>query len=283
MDALVYKKHTEPFTFRRFSHLSALPVGMHEEIEVLFVRKGQVSMGVNGRKISLFPGDMLFNTPFTYHEFHESGDAPISFDALIFRPEICPGLGPLLPAAFPKDSHIPKERLNAMTPMLFNEVVDFVLRKKEEDGFSGNESAGHFDFGLSYEEIADLGPYLTVLTLELAKLVEFESEEMPDFSLLRKILRYLADHFTEDVSRDTLADACHVTPNSISRVFSEIGTSFREYLNSLRVTRAYSLLTTTDLPIREVMIDSGYYNQGTFNQNFLARFKKTPREIREKQ
>ena len=282
MDALIYKKHSEPFTFRRFSHISYLPNGMHEEIEILYVRSGQVSMTVNGHPVLLKQGDALFDTSFCYHEFHESGNDPLSFDAIIFRPELCPGLTPLLPAAFPKDSRIPKERLTALIPVLFERIESFVLNEKQKNGFGSGESEEHFDLGLSYEDAAGLGPYLTVLTLELSGIVEYESEEMPDYSLLRIILRYLADHFTEDISRDTLADACRVTPNTISRIFSEIGTSFREYLNTLRTTRAYMLLTTTDLPIREVMIASGYYNQGTVNQNFLARFRKSPREIRER-
>ena len=282
MDALIYKKHPEPFTFRRFSHVPSLPNGMHEELEILYVRKGKLSMTVNGKPVVLTEGDALFATSFCYHEFYASGESPISFDAFIFRPELCPGLSSRLPAAYPKDSRIPKKSLNGLILSLFERIEAFSLRKKEGAGFDGTESPEHFDLGLSFEDASEIGPYLTVLALELARLVEFETAEMPDHSLLRKILRYLADHFTEDISRESLAEACHVMPNTISRVFSEIGTSFREYLNTLRVTRAYSLIVTTDMPIRDVMRASGYFNQGTFNQNFLARFKKTPREIREK-
>ena len=280
MEPWVYKMHEYPFTFRRFTHIPFLPNGMHEELEILYVRKGPVSMVVNRKDVVLNDGDVLFQPPFSYHEFHDSGEEPVSFDAVIFRPGIS-GLSSLLPAAFPVDPKISAEKTTPLMVELIEHVAALALAGKKKEGFLPEESEERFDFALKQSDTVGLGPYLTVLALECLSLVEMNPEENPDLSLLERILRYIADHFNEDISRDHVADACGVTPNTISEVFSDLGTSFREYLNARRIEEAYNLLTTTKKPVNEIMRASGYLNQGTFNKNFFARFGKTPREVRD--
>ncbi len=58
------------------------------------------------------------------------------------------------------------------------------------------------------------------------------------------------------------------------------GRTFVEYLAELRVGRACDLLATTDLPVLEVSLRSGFETLSSFNRKFRALRGMTPREYR---
>jgi len=77
-----------------------------------------------------------------------------------------------------------------------------------------------------------------------------------------------------------VAKACKVSPGFISQSFQRLGISFRDYINNLRISHAYELLVNTKKPITEIIYESGFSNQGTFNRNFQDRFGRSPRDLR---
>ena len=95
----------------------------------------------------------------------------------------------------------------------------------------------------------------------------FESENMT----FLKIVKYIHQHYADDLSLSALADALHVTPGYASRLFSrESGTTYRRYLTELRVEKAKELLNTSNLSLMEVC------NRVGFNDyfHFLKTFKR---------
>lgn len=59
-----------------------------------------------------------------------------------------------------------------------------------------------------------------------------------------------------------------------------MGITFLRYLNEVRISHAGRLLTTTDLPVSEVMNESGFTNQTIFNRLFKELYGMTPRQVR---
>jgi YesN/AraC family two-component response regulator len=57
--------------------------------------------------------------------------------------------------------------------------------------------------------------------------------------------------------------------------------SFKEYLNTIRLTEAQRLLSETDRQIIEISMAVGYNNISHFNRIFKEKNGKTPREFRE--
>lgn len=84
-----------------------------------------------------------------------------------------------------------------------------------------------------------------------------------------QIIRYIHQHYADDLSLNTLAEVLHMTPGYISRLFSrESGTTYRKYLTELRVEKAKGLLATTGLSIAEVSDRVGFNDYFHFLKTF---------------
>lgn len=86
---------------------------------------------------------------------------------------------------------------------------------------------------------------------------------------------------TPDLKIDTVADACSMHPDKVaSTIKSEYNQSFKQYLNSIRLTEAKRLLLQTDRQISEIAHTVGYSNVSHFNRVFKGELNCTPREFR---
>jgi AraC-like DNA-binding protein len=100
-------------------------------------------------------------------------------------------------------------------------------------------------------------------------------------NLFRETIEGLAEQSLDGVSLDTVARALGASPRQVSRLFrSELGTTFREHLASLRMERAKRLLRETDLPVIEVAAETGWSSLGHFNSTFRQRVGQTPSSYR---
>lgn len=63
---------------------------------------------------------------------------------------------------------------------------------------------------------------------------------------------------------------------------ARLHTSFREYVNALRLDCARDLLAATELSMLEVSMESGFDSLRTFNRVFQERFRQTPSQYRKK-
>lgn len=80
---------------------------------------------------------------------------------------------------------------------------------------------------------------------------------------------------------DVVADACCMHPDKVaSTIKSEYNQSFKQYLNSIRLTEAKRLLRETDRQISEIAHSVGYSNVSHFNRVFKGELDCTPREFR---
>lgn len=84
-----------------------------------------------------------------------------------------------------------------------------------------------------------------------------------------------------DLKIDIVAEACCMHPDKVaSTIKSEYNQSFKQYLNSIRLTEAKRLLKETDRQISEIARSVGYSNVSHFNRVFKGELDCTPREFR---
>ena len=96
------------------------------------------------------------------------------------------------------------------------------------------------------------------------------------------VCRYLEENYAKGVTLEQTADAFHVTKEYLSKAFKqERGEGFSEYVTSLRMKRAYALITEYDAPLKEVGVMVGYYDLAHFYKTFKKYFGKTPGDVRE--
>lgn len=100
-------------------------------------------------------------------------------------------------------------------------------------------------------------------------------------SVVERIVRYLNDHYREEIRREDLSNMVYLNPDYISRIFKkEKGVSISSYLLARRVEEAKKLLVQSDLPINAVSISVGYSNFSYFTKMFKENTGYSPLEYR---
>ncbi len=98
---------------------------------------------------------------------------------------------------------------------------------------------------------------------------------------IEKVIQYIHEHYTENLTADQLAEVAHMSTNHFHRFIKQrTEQTFTELVNQLRVGKACSLLINSDLPISTVSDLSGFNNTSNFNRRFLQFKKVTPSQFR---
>ncbi|WP_170289770.1 helix-turn-helix domain-containing protein [Cytobacillus depressus] len=98
---------------------------------------------------------------------------------------------------------------------------------------------------------------------------------------VQKALFYINNHFTEEISLESVANQVHLSTNYFSHIFKKTtGSSFIEYLTHLRMDKAQSLLMDLTCTIYQISCDVGYSNPRYFSRVFKSYFGVTPSEFR---
>lgn len=94
--------------------------------------------------------------------------------------------------------------------------------------------------------------------------------------------RYIDEHYEAKLRLEDVAEFLYMNPNYFSSLFKrEMGLSFVDYVNELRIHKARSLLVETDEKVYEVSIQVGYSNFSYFNKLFKRLNGVTPQTYRE--
>lgn len=86
---------------------------------------------------------------------------------------------------------------------------------------------------------------------------------------IARALTYAGEHFTESITLSEIAREAFLSKFHFCRLFHrEIGFSFREYLQGLRVRRAKGLLADPNLSVTEVAYAAGFNDLSNFDKVF---------------
>lgn len=118
------------------------------------------------------------------------------------------------------------------------------------------------------------------LTMELITEIGREASRSPE-PLLADAFRFFEFHLSTPLKLSAVAEALHVTPNYLNRLFlKELGMPPKRYLIEQRMHLAYSLLSSTELTVQEISLKCGYRNQFAFSREFRQKYGRSPSEIR---
>lgn len=98
---------------------------------------------------------------------------------------------------------------------------------------------------------------------------------------LKPILEYINENYTKQITIDEIAKIAGFQPKYFCRFFKmNIGITFLEYLNELRLSYIYRDLMSTNIPIYKLLEVHGFNNYKLFRHMFYERFKNTPNNLR---
>lgn len=97
-----------------------------------------------------------------------------------------------------------------------------------------------------------------------------------------QVTTYINQHYTEHIKIEDLANMCHLSRTYFISAFKKvIGETPYNYLLRLRISKAKTLLETTDYTIKEIANMSGFQKTNTFTSHFRTVTHMTPSEYRE--
>lgn len=252
MQAVFEKKDYFQLSGSRVKGFKGYMPMFHPHGELLHVIQGQIPLTVDGSTCLLGPGQTAVVFPHLPHSYESAPEAEALI--LLFDPQQTVFDNTLLhhkPTCFHTDAP-------QLYPLL-DRAVEMLRRGCQKTA-------------MSYVNAA-LGELLETLTLI--------PSQGPAGDITVQLLSYCAEHFTEDITAATVAEALYISESYVSKLFSRnLKCSLREYINGLRVHKAQKLLESTDLSIGQIMTRCGFQNQSSFNRVFRQLCGTSPRQYR---
>ncbi|QIB70000.1 AraC family transcriptional regulator [Aminipila butyrica] len=99
--------------------------------------------------------------------------------------------------------------------------------------------------------------------------------------IVAKALQFINRHYRDKITLRDMEETLHVNPSYFSTLFRhEMGVTFTDYLNALKIQWACQLLSTTNLSIIDVSLSSGFDDQSYFTKVFKKAKGVTPKQYR---
>ena len=99
--------------------------------------------------------------------------------------------------------------------------------------------------------------------------------------LVFEALDFMRRHCCEDLSRDDVAEAVHLSPSHFSALMKrESGATFTDQLNRMRIDRAAEMLARSDREIATIALECGFRDQSYFTKVFKRYRNTTPLRYR---
>lgn len=128
---------------------------------------------------------------------------------------------------------------------------------------------------------------MDTLCQKLQEVVETFSESMfnhiptKNGEVIKRALSYIYDHFNTQLTLEEVAESVHLHPSYFSSILKKsTGSSFKEYLNMVRIEESKRLLTNTDISIIDIAIAVGFEDQSYFSKVFKKYTGLTPKQFR---
>ncbi len=241
-------------TIFRFQNRINYPPHLHDDIEVIFVKKGSGTIYLDGKKYTFGDNSIILVFPNQVHFYYDcdtNGEYYLgifSVKRLLHYSSILSNMIPESPIVKINES----ENKNLFT--LVNIFMD--------------------EFKNSSNDVID-----SFSTLIMGKVLRHYalSKRKTTGDSVSNVIRFCEEHYRENISISTVAKQLKISKNYVSYIFSKnLKIGFCEYINALRISYAINLLETEDMSITEIADLSGFNTLRTFNRAFLNKMEISP-------
>lgn len=268
----------EMITVRKHARFQEYPKHKHNYIEMMYVYNGSMSQMVNGKKVVIKEGEILFLNKGITHQIDMTKENDIIFNFIIH------------PNFFSYLSSLMSEKND-----LFNFVLESLYSKSNRGEFlvfhsSANTSVNSFIENIitciyesqvgSQIKIKLLISLMFIELLQQPEKIEIYEETDYDKVINASVLQYIKEDYKQG-SLTVISNSLHQPDYQICRIVKKCtGFTFKQLVQEERMRKASELLFKTNLSIMEVMEHVGYENTTHFYKLFKKKFKKTPKQYR---
>ena len=251
----------------------------HSAIEFIYIKRGIFDVMANNKTVSVLPGDLVLFHAHTIHALLPKSDGAIyyvlkmssSFLFSMLHKNSIPHVLPFLKNQGDDLFCFPGDTL----PAEIRRVWESMIQEYE----TGDPTCYAMERLLACEFILMLSRLLE----ENRKDKKPSASELSDraVKLITDNVNYINGHFHLPLTASECAAQTHLSYGHYAKLFrSVMGKSFKEYLTSLRMTKAYNMLLSSDMPVSEVALACGYENFSYFIAEFKKVYHITPNQLR---
>ena len=276
ISALSSGESTAPISLRAHPRFREFPTHSHDYIELMYVCSGSITHRTAGKTVTLNTGDLILFGRDTRHSIDAAGEEDIGIN-LIVSIDLFESLYQTMRRTSPLRSKTLGGLLerNGLPFFVFHGSDDPEICNLMESMIHSVICKGQTNEYLLQQSLALLIGYLALFSE-----AESEAEGTEEESMKKRLLNYIRTSY----STATLTEAAQMLGLSapyLSRLCRErFGESFKELLMRERFSAACGLLTTTKMPIGDVINRVGYENSSYFHKEFKRRYGVTPKEYR---
>lgn len=246
------------------------PMHFHSHCEIMYITSGDVKTEVDGREYIAHTGEVIFVAPHQIHSFVCRQDISIfiMFAGFPMYDSFAERMNNNLPAS-PIVRFFSEAERN-----LFLDILKYLSSQfRSKDGYEKDTDSVESPMVASAMGRAAFALLMEHLT--------WKKSLASDQECMRRILEYCMEHYKTDISLHSVAEAMELSDHTVSRIFTTaFHCNFRQYINSLRIDEAAGKLLSSDMPITQAALTSGFDTLRTFNRAFLAKKGITPSEYR---
>ena len=263
---------------RRHTRFTDFPEHGHDYMEFMYVYAGSITHMIDGTRIVLQSGDILFLNRHIRHSIlrAEEKDIGINFIAsnaflqyILHNVENNAIMHGFLTRNF--DPHGAGEYLH------FRTQDCFPIRNLLDNLIYAVMHHSPDDYAILSQIVSLLFTYLAHYQNTLGDCRRIVS---PAVALRQSVCIYIEQRYTDATLTD-LANRLGYTEEYLSRRIHELcGKTFRALLAEQRLSVAEKLLTSSDLSVEEIIRTVGYENQSYFHRIFRSRHCTTPYRFR---
>ena len=253
--------------------VNELDLHWHNKIEIIFVLEGSVNVSIGKETYLLQESDLILININELHSTRKTKDKNVLL-AVQIDPEF-------YKHCFPKFKNMrfnckyfsqeggKKNKFDIIIHYIAN--ITWCLNKKNK----------------GYELI--IGSYLYLLGEHLINnfhydVIEAKSQEISDKDLIRikNIIDYADENMGRNVTLKEIAERQHLNYHFLSHFIKDkIGMSFQDYLNSIRLNNAVSMIANSNDTITNIAYVSGFPSINSFNRLFKREYNCSPTEYRD--
>ena len=258
----------------RDEYMKEVALHHHDFYEIYFFLSGNVSYNIESRNYLLTPGDLLIISP---NELHQPifGPEQQGYERMVLW----------INQSFLQQFELPgqeisrcfdttrPEHTNLLRPDgVTRELLGYLMNMLQQEMESR-------EFGAELYSMGCLAQIL-VLINRLAERMGRDTEPRTQTdSVVYRVLSYINEHYSEDLSLDFLANKFFISKYHLSREFNRlVGTSVYRYIIQKRLVMAKQMMSN-GIPSATVYQHCGFGDYSNFYRAFKAEYQISPREF----
>ena len=271
-----------------------IPVHWHDELEIIYVKSGFLTVSISGENYIGTPGDAFVVSPGNLGENYIGTPG----DAFVVSPGNLHFMGSQT------------DTVDYFTFLFPLKYISFCINDMLDDKLLEPLKNGHLMISPRVKDTAkELCEQLveiyvaknkkteSIITAQIKTkiiLLQFilemwergfviENDKSGRNTIEKEMISYIQQNFMEKISLKEFSEQFHLSEKYISRYFKEhFHITLSQYITHLRLEHAKQLLQDTDIPVTEIAMQSGYQNVSYFIRSFKKTYGVSPLKYRKK-